>query len=411
MFLACRSAFAADETAAIDWGHARQLYQRQQQGEQLTPQEQAYIEKAKQLHTQQQNQGNTEIDWSHAQQLHRREQQGEKLSAEDQAYLDKAKAALHQRQQSGSQAQVTGPAPGGKDAVGLIPLCDLGTQKYKGEAGGLYGGGKNDPPAAHAAAAEKELKKIRPLDAEGKAAEDGKIVLLSVGMSNTTMEFSRFKELADADPEKSPRLVIVDGAQGGQTPPRWTQSPEGRVWQTVSERMNHAGVTPQQVQLVWFKQANAHPTEAFPEHAQKLQADMTLLLTMLKTKFPNLRIAYLSSRIYAGYATTPLNPEPFAYEGAFAMRWLIQAQIKGDPELNNDATRGPVKAPLLLWGPYLWADGMTPRKADGLTWTRNDLGAGDGTHPSMAGRQKVAEQLLNFFHTNSFARDWFLAKP
>ena len=411
MSLAGRLAFAVDDAAPIDWQHARQLYQRQQQGEQLTPQEQVYIEKAKQLHTQQQKRGSTEIDWPRAQQLHRREQQGEKLSADEQAYLDKAKATLHQRPQGSGQAQTTGPAPGGKDAVGLIPLCDLGTQKYKGEDGGLYGGGKNEPPAAQVAAAEKELKKIRPLDAKGKPAEDGKIVLLSVGMSNTTMEFSRFKELADADPEKSSKLVIVDGAQGGQTPPRWTQSPDSRVWQTVSERMNHAGVTPQQVQLAWLKQANAHPTEAFPEHAKKLQADMTLLLNMLKTKFPNLRIAYLSSRIYAGYATTPLNPEPFAYEGAFVMRWLIQDQIKGEPKLNFDPARGTVTAPLLLWGPYLWADGMTPRKAEGLTWTRNDLGAGDGTHPSMAGRQKVAEQLLKFFHTNPLAREWFLAKP
>ena len=205
--------------------------------------------------------------------------------------------------------------------------------------------------------------------------------------------------------------MIVDGAQGGQTPPRWTQSPDGRVWQTVSERMNKAGVTPPQVQIAWIKQANAGPTETFPEHAKKLQSDMTLLLNMLKTKFPNLRIAYLSSRIYAGYATTPLNPEPFAYEGAFAMRWLIQDQIKGEPKLNYDSARGAVTAPLLLWGPYLWADGMTPRKADGLTWTRNDLGARDGTHPSKDGRQKVAELLLKFCKTDPLARSWYLAKP
>mgnify|MGYP003332739846 CR=1 FL=1 len=34
----------------------------------------------------------------------------------------------------------------------------------------------------------------------------------------------------------------------------------------------------------------------------------------------DLRIAYLGSRTYGGYATTPLNPEPHAYEGAFAVR-------------------------------------------------------------------------------------------
>jgi hypothetical protein len=126
-----------------------------------------------------------------------------------------------------------------------------------------------------------------------------------------------------------------------------------------------------------------------------------------RQRFPNLRIAYLGSRIYAGYADTPLNPEPYAYEGAFVVRWLIQDQIKGDRALNYDPARGPVNSPLLLWGPYLWGDGMTPRKADGLVWTRDDL-ASDGTHPSESGRQKVADLLLKFFKTDANAKMWFV---
>jgi hypothetical protein len=39
---------------------------------------------------------------------------------------------------------------------------------------------------------------------------------------------------------------------------------------------------------------------------------------------------YLDSRIYGGYATTALNPEPYTYEGAFLVRWLIQDQLKGN---------------------------------------------------------------------------------
>jgi hypothetical protein len=54
------------------------------------------------------------------------------------------------------------------------------------------------------------------------------------------------------------------------------------------------------------------------------------------------------------------------------MRWLIQDQIDGKPELNDYPTRGAVKSPLLLWGPYLWADGEMPRKADGLTYLLED---------------------------------------
>src|SRR5439155_5204 len=92
-------------------------------------------------------------------------------------------------------------------------------------------------------------------------------------------------------------------------------------------------------------------------------------------------------------ATTRLNPEPYAYEGAFAARWLIQDQIRGDAGLNYDAGRGAVKAPLLLWGPYLWADGTTPRQNDGLIWERQDVVA-DGTHPSQSGKVDTAGYAL-----------------
>lgn len=89
-----------------------------------------------------------------------------------------------------------------------------------------------------------------------------------------------------------------------------------------------------------------------------------------------------------------------------AAQRLIQDQIRGEPSLNYDETRGSVKAPLLLWGPYFWADGVTPRQADKLVWERGDL-AGDGTHPSPSGRTKVANMLLEFFRSHETAKVWF----
>ena len=88
------------------------------------------------------------------------------------------------------------------------------------------------------------------------------------------------------------------------------------------------------------------------------------------------------------------------------MRWLIQDQIKGEKELNYDAAKGDVKAPLLLWGPYLWGDGVNPRKSDGLVWKESDLGK-DGTHPSDSGRDKVAQMLLAFFKADPCLKAWF----
>jgi hypothetical protein len=123
-----------------------------------------------------------------------------------------------------------------------------------------------------------------------------------------------------------------------------------------------------------------------------------------------LRLVYLSSRIYAGYATTALNPEPYAYESAFAVRWLIRDQGKEKPAAEKAPAGRSGAAPVLLWGPYLWADGTRGRAVDALVWKREDLGA-DGTHPSESGQQKVAELLLRFFKTDPTARSWFLAEP
>ena len=62
----------------------------------------------------------------------------------------------------------------------------------------------------------------------------------------------------------------------------------------------------------------------------------------------------------------------------------------------------------MLWGPYLWADGVRPRKGDGLVWNKQDLSTRDGMHPAMPeGAKKVAKLLLTFFKTDPFAKRWF----
>jgi hypothetical protein len=360
-----------------------------------------------------------EIDWTRARKLHERVRQGEKLNAEDEAYYKRAKALVDAGKGPGRSAgrgeAPAAPAP--KSSLGLVPLNELGTDKYKGETGGLYGDRSNEPPDKHRALALVELAKIEPLDAEGKRDENGKIVLLAIGMSNTTQEFSRFVELAKNERRKSPRVVVVDGAQGGQAASEWAdpehvnQREGGTTWEVANQRLKGAGVSPRQVQAVWLKQALIQQGRygEFPKHTAKFEEELIKIIHLAKERYPNLRVIYLSSRIYAGFANSNLNPEPYAYEGAFAVRNVIRAQIAGEKGLNCDLARGPVEAPVLLWGPYLWADGERPRKSDGLAYSRDDL-AGDGTHPSNSGRAKVARLLLEFFTTDPLAKTWFTAE-
>lgn len=309
------------------------------------------------------------------------------------------------------------PAPGarpnaargasvGRSTVGFNPLTEMtADDRYKNEDGGLYGGGRNEPPETLTAAARTATARIRPLDEEGRPSTQGTIGLVSISMSNATQEFSRFKQLADADELKSPRVTVVDCAQGGQTMARWAD-PQAACWSEAERRLQQARVSPKQVQVVWLKLANAGPRGDLQEHGRQLERDTRRVLANLVQRFPNLQIAYLGSRIYGGYADGQLNPEPYAYEGAFVTRWLILGQPQAGGQ-SNATTPPSASQPLLLWGPYLWGDGVTPRSSDGLVWERTDF-VEDGTHPSQSGRQKVAEQLLKFFQSDEHAKTWYL---
>src|SRR2546426_928059 len=228
-----------------------------------------------------------------------------------------------------------------RESTGMTPLPDLGKGTYRGEQGGLYPGGANTPPPAHLKAVLDLARHIAPLDAEGRESAGGKIVLMSVGMSNTTMKFQVFQKLAKGDSSLNPRLAIVDGAQGGQVV--WvTAKPHAIYWDVVDERLAAAGVTRQQVQAAWVLQAIPGPTQPWPAEVKELQRYLVETLHVMHDRFPNLKMVYLSSRTYAGYATSPLNPEPHAYESGFACKWLIADQIAGKPELNYDPAQGAV---------------------------------------------------------------------
>ncbi len=301
---------------------------------------------------------------------------------------------------------------GKKDIAQLKPLTELGLGEYQGFKGGLYPGGKNERPKEHEVAGLRLAKEVRPLDSAGEPDQAGKIVLLSVGMSNTSQMSQGFQKLFAADKGKNPRLVFVNGAQGGMTAAAIKDPDDGgkgaKYWATVDERLQAAGVSREQVQAVWIKQANAGPSEGFPAYAKKLQKELVQIVQILPKRFPNVKLVYLSSRTFGGYAQTRLNPEPYAYESAFSVRWLIEEQLNGNPELNYDPSKGAVKAPWLSWGPYLWANG-TSKRADGFWYAQGDF-AKDGTHHSPAGQEKTGRLLLDFLKSDSTARPWFLAK-
>ena len=298
------------------------------------------------------------------------------------------------------------------DLTKLVPLTELGAGKYQGFEGGLYPGGSNARPEKHEAAGLAMAKSIQPLGPDGKPTPNGKIVLLCVGMSNTTMEFTAFMRVANADKDKDPNVVLVDVAQSGQTAFK-TQNPNDnatgtKYWNVIETRIKKAGATPLQVQAVWIKQADAYPTDPFPKHAEVFRDEMRKIMQNMHTMYPNLKFVYLSSRTFGGYAKTRLNPEPFAYEEGLSVKWLIEEQIKGDAALNFDPDKGAVKAPWLCLGPvpldarHDQAGGRrdaSPKRTSGRTIAL--------THRRKA-RRRWPRMLLKFLKTDPTAKVWFV---
>jgi len=308
-----------------------------------------------------------------------------------------------------------------------VPLTDLLTRTYFGHAGGLYPAGINQPPADHDSAARARRKTIQPLDVNGDESPFGKYVLLSVGMANTTQEWCSqnsgppctawsFMGKAAIDPGVNhSTLVIVNGAAEGQDAPSWTSATSPSYERIKVGRLAPLGLSENQVQAVWVKLEDQKPELSLPADS----ADAYLLLTnlaqvmrSLRARYPYLRIVFISSRSYGGYGTTDLNPEPFAYESGFSVKWLIESQIDemhGKPANPRVGTLDYNKkaAPIIVWGPYLWADGPTAR-SDGLQWNRTDFEE-DGTHPSQMGESKVAGMLLDFFKNSPYSKCWFAA--
>lgn len=301
--------------------------------------------------------------------------------------------------------------------TGRLPLSDMTDgQTYLGAEGGLYPGGVNQRPTAHTdAGADIARTQVKPRTPTGTIdATTGLIGMISIGMSNTSMEFSRFITNVSGDPALHPRLRMVDGAQGGQGAALWID-PDADTWRGLAIDLEAAGIAAPQVQVLWLKQQlngdNLRQFGRFPASAEGLQDHLRTIVQIARQKYPNLRLAYLSSRGYGDYASADRGLG--AYESGFAVKWLVEEQIAGDPAL--DHTGPDAVAPWLSWGPYLWADGLGPDRAvggvpgrsDGLEWRCSDFNP-DGVHPNTAGQQKVARALNTFFRTDATTRPWFL---
>jgi hypothetical protein len=355
---------------------------------------------------------------------------------------------------------------------GVPPLTDYPPgYLYLGKYPGFLYDGSNQPPSDHEADGLTLAAKIQPRDTSGAVcspvAPGCKIVFLSIGFSNNTIEFCGGAGIGGDpdDPAATPcplptaatpylqtesfisqalgdpgvnhtTAVLVDGAKGGETLADWDPNVSGYAQydRVLNEILLPSSLSEAQVQSIWVKDAESRPTVSLatggpgnPPDAIVAERHLGNIMRAIRTRYPNAQQVFISSRIYAGYANTAnppngLNPEPYAYELGFSIKWLVDSQIqqirRGAPDQNaGDLDYRTQAAPWIAWGPYLWANGTTPR-SDGLVWEATDFrypyetgsGVNECTHPSVHAEQKVASMLLQFMKTTPFTT-WFLAPP
>ncbi len=301
--------------------------------------------------------------------------------------------------------------------LNLVPLNDLGPAPYDyGYIGGLYEEGSNSIPGDHLVAGLRRAALVMPRDANGNPSPSGKIVFLAVGFGETERIANAFAREANLNDHS---LVFINAAREGYDSAMWIAPKSTSNFSRIRDSLLlPAGVTEKQVQVAWVQMVTNSPARPLPiqdADAYRLKGTIAASLRELKTRYPNLQLAYLSSRVYGGYSSGGWNPEPFAYETALSNRWVILGQITlMRTGFLWDSRIGPMdyeknQAPWVTWGPYLWANGMQAR-SDGLMWLREDFEL-DGERLSDQGARKAATMLLHFLLHEPTAAGWFRAIP
>ena len=272
---------------------------------------------------------------------------------------------------------------------------------------GLYPRGKNEMPDPHRKAGERIAATVRPLNVDGQPDGNGRIVGLALGHSNSRLYFSALQDclLKNAD-QLNPRFEFLNAATAAQQLPEIRRL-EGIVWDRADRLLSNPGyrrkpltgqpvLSRRQVQVLFlhttYNTASAsRPPRPFPETMQKMQRDLAAVLEHCVSIYPNLSIAYLTCdglRVFTGV-------EPHVWQEAFAFKWLIEGQIKGEEGTAFENNGGKKRTlPWLCWGPYIWDN----------TWDRSYFT--DGVHPAPKAREIFVNKYWDQLRADSTARPW-----
>jgi hypothetical protein len=399
---------------------------------------------------------------------------------------------------------------GSSAASGTVAINDLGTSTYQGlYQGGFYPNGLNAVPSGHDTDGLAFAGQIQRLSTSGAPSASGKIILMSAGMSVALGEFSVFIQTANATGQVASSVVMNNQAVSNNDLPLWFPGTAGvsptactvsgnqcsfpsgaaNEYDRICNNLPNNSMSCNQAQAMWIDQSNGvvHQyengcwssgsgsstvyTKCNPLNttstsnntiqntdAYNVEWELGQMMRSASGRMPNLKLAFFSSRVYGGYCKIGCaDPEPVDYEKAFAIKWLIEAQINEVTAYQNNTNIGAAVidsvagdlcylstgcgpgssasvVPWLGWADaepsqsddaqlysaYFWANGNTPRVADGLTWCHGSItpqaapcgstehfSSPDWLHLSAAGATQAGTLLSNFFLHSKYTKPWF----
>lgn len=231
----------------------------------------------------------------------------------------------------------------------------------------------------------------------------GVIGVVCVGMSNATQECRAFLQrlLGAWGAEVNPQVRVVDCAVGNHAIERWNDPAYDAVlWDACrTTKLAAAGLSPDQVRVVWHKAANQFGVPVpYPDPQSDYFAfreNLAAFSRRVRAELPSVQAVYTSSRSYGGFSTRAERGEPLSYEEGHALNgWLA-----GNPSVDG-VWYG--------WGPYLWAPdcatGVT--NGSGSCYVPGDYQA-DAVHPAAGALDKIARMI----HARFLREAWYRRAP
>lgn len=259
--------------------------------------------------------------------------------------------------------------------TGLVPFLDLQTGTYMGYQAGMYPGGTNELTGPHLKSGKTIAKGIKPLDGDGNVNfGDGVVLVAGFGPSVPGHIYNKFVDHVRTPSEKydmNPCMDAINLCVGGKDISYPTaDSLFEDYWEGLVQKVYDVGYTPEQVQIGWmyFNAKGLIAPPVFPTQSLNMVESYIQFINKAKEFFPNLKIMYISSRHWGGYADTTLAEfyslaEPSSYQNSWTVKWTVETQINmTDTRLQYKGANS--KAPYILWGPNFWCDGEAKRMWD-----------------------------------------------